>query len=752
MARIACILVADFSIAALVRAKPECTDAVLAIASTLAPHGELAAVAPCARKLGIRAGMTIAQARAVSSDLIVALASPAAESSALAALADAAESVSPAVEPGPPGCVWVDLTGLNRLYADENGIAAEIMRRVRRMGMEPAIGVAADKSLAHIAARGGGVRIIDSGREREFLAWLPLDMLALGRTPRGDDLETMLARLGMRRLGDLVRLDPDEVGTRLGREGVELVRLARGESAAPLVPRRRAEVFTEAVELEYGIETLEPLAFIMRAMLERIAARLEVRGLAAGDLLLTLGLDGHRRFSRRVPMTAATNDARAMLTLVNLSLEGAPPEAAVETIRIEVAPRAKRPAQVDLFLPPAPAPDRLETTLARLAALCGPDNVGALGAENSHRPEAVRIAPFAPPTPKPVENGCAKNVTQLVIRAIRPTREIEVICSRGIPEFVRGENLGARVVSIAGPWRRDGEWWSGALGDPPAPMPHESTGDDKLWASIRRRGEYNDTPASYPGKQWSIAADGVPASPLAITSCYESAATPVALQNNLSPRERSRGAQVEMSEFNPRDARVRANPGEYRGTAPSPADLSGRQPLPEGEAVQKDGAVASAPTSSELRAIEAAPRHGGRMMWKHPRDVSAENLKSLAASIQTHHGQNSNSGINCPLKTESADNLSPRERSRGAQVEMSEFNLRDARVRANSDEYRGTPPSPADRSGRRPLPGGEAIQKLDKPRRGFIRDYYELALDDGGVYRVFRDITTEQWFVDGIYD
>src|SRR5215469_7852845 len=257
MARIACILVADFSIAALVRAKPEYTDAVLAIANTLAPHGELAAVAPHARELGIHAGMTIAQARAVSSDLIVALASPAAESSAHAALADAAESISPAVEPGNPGCVWVDLTGLNRLYADENEIAAEIRRRVRRLGLEPAIGVAADKSLAHIAARGGGSRIIDPGREREFLAWLPLDMLALGRTPRGDDLETMLARLGMRRLGDLARLDPDEVGTRLGRDGVELVRLARGANAAPFVPRRRAEVFTEAVELEYGIATLE---------------------------------------------------------------------------------------------------------------------------------------------------------------------------------------------------------------------------------------------------------------------------------------------------------------------------------------------------------------------------------------------------------------------------------------------------------------------------------------------------------------
>jgi hypothetical protein len=46
-----------------------------------------------------------------------------------------------------------------------------------------------------------------------------------------------------------------------------------------------------------------------------------------------------------------------------------------------------------------------------------------------------------------------------VLRALRPALEIEVMQSRGGPEFVRGVNLGARVVSIAGPWRRDGEWW-----------------------------------------------------------------------------------------------------------------------------------------------------------------------------------------------------------------------------------------------------------------------------------------------------
>jgi len=521
--------------------------------------------------------MTIAQARAIAADLVVVHRSPAAESSAHSALLDAAESVSPVVEAGAPGCVWIDLAGLHRIYQGEEEITAELVRCVRRVGMEPAAGVAANKELAHLAARCGGVRVIEAGREREFLNWLPLDMLELGKSDRGDDLESTLAKWGMRRLGELARLNPDAVGTRLGRRGAELVRLARGGSHAPLVPRRRAESFAETVEVEYGIENLEPLGFVMRAMLERLAERLSLRGLVAGDITLGLGMSGHRSFNRRVAVAAPSNDVRAILTLINLSLEAAPPEAAVESIRIEIAPRVPRPAQTDMFLPPSPAPDKLQTTIARLAALCGPGNVGMLSAENSYRPEATRLDSFAPPpAPPSPENAAAKNVTQLVIRAIRPAREIEVMCSREIPEFVRGENLGARVISIAGPWRRDGEWWRGCIAD------------------------------------------------------------------------------VDVH-----------------------ADSSGEK------------------TSGAPRGLE---RHDGRMFGAHPREVSAQNLKALSAltpasASDPHPGLNGANGI-------------------------------DAR----------------------------RIEMNGADKCGFIRDYYELALEDGGVYRVFRDLNTQKWFLDGAYD
>jgi nucleotidyltransferase/DNA polymerase involved in DNA repair len=495
--RIACLLVADFPVAAIARNHPELRDRPFAIVRTSSarpasdsrysgphaqyqPHNELQYVSSHARAAGVRPGMTVAQARALAPDLVVTCPAPAAERSAADALVDAAASLSPVVEEGTPGCVWLDLAGLQRLFRhsirpqersgdDENDIAAELMRRARRVGLEAAVGIASGKEVALMAARCGGMRVIASDAERDFLNWLPLDMLDLGIGAHGEEVELMLARLGIRRLGELARLDVRAVGSRLGIHGVELIRIARGESSASIVVRQRVETFTESAELEYGIENLEPLGFVMRAMLEALVERLELRGLVAGDLTLSLKLADRGRDDRRVAIAAATNEVRSLLVLLNLSLEASPPSAAVEMIRITVEPRTPRPAQADLFLPPSPAPDRLEAAIARITALCGPGRVGRIAPANSWRPEAVRLDSFAPPpSAANVNNGVpmnasdtpAANVARIVMRTIRPAEEVEVMCTRETPEFVRGVKICARVVSSAGPWRRQGEWWA----------------------------------------------------------------------------------------------------------------------------------------------------------------------------------------------------------------------------------------------------------------------------------------------------
>jgi hypothetical protein len=99
-----------------------------------------------------------------------------------------------------------------------------------------------------------------------------------------------------------------------------------------------------------------------------------------------------------------------------------------------------------------------------------------------------------------------ENVARMVMRTIRPAEEVEVMCMREAPEFVRGARICARVVSAAGPWRRQGEWWTAA-----------DTHDDTVAVSrngppngnLRTDSWHANTPLSYARDYYELAlADG----------------------------------------------------------------------------------------------------------------------------------------------------------------------------------------------------------------------------------------------------
>src|SRR5438093_946660 len=239
--------------------------------------------------------------------------------------------------------------------------------------------------------------------------------------------------------------------------GAALVRAARGEDERPLAPQALGGPVEEAIGLEYALDALEPLLFVLRGLVERTVARVGLEGIGVARLGLALGLADRSRDERTVPLAAPTRDVKTLLTCLRVELEARPPSAAVERVVLAAVPEVVRAAQLGLFSPAGPSPGRLATTLARLAALCGADRVGAPAVVDSHRPGAAGMEPFTlggAPGP-PSANGC-----RLVVRALRPPRPVEVFADRGRPDFVRGEGLGGRVVGAAGPWRVVGEWRS----------------------------------------------------------------------------------------------------------------------------------------------------------------------------------------------------------------------------------------------------------------------------------------------------
>src|SRR5579875_1358219 len=452
MPRIACVLVPNFAVAAACRAEPELAGRPLVLAEGRGPHARVVAVSAAARARGIRPGCTATQAGTAAADLVVRPRNLAAERSAALALADVAASLAQRIEVAADGAVFLDAAGSAHLVAGEAGLATALVAR--------AAGVGASMTVARLAARyGDGAQVVPAGTERGFLAPLPLASLA-----PPPDIAATLARWGVTRLGDLARLPAAEVATRLGRAGARLVAAARGEDERPLLPRPADGTVEEATALEHPVDALEPLLFVLRGLIERVTARLVLVGTGCARVDLVLGLDDRSRDVRAVPLAAPTRDGKAILACLRAAIEVRPPRAAVEHVRLVAAPAPVRAAQLGLFTPPGPAPAQLATTLARLAALCGPDRVGAPAPLDTHRPGAAAVVPFAPaPAEAPEPPASGARCCRLVVRALRPPRAIEVFAERGMPAFVRGPGLGGRVVGAAGPWRLAAQWWSTPL-------------------------------------------------------------------------------------------------------------------------------------------------------------------------------------------------------------------------------------------------------------------------------------------------
>jgi protein ImuB len=492
--RIACLHVPDFALAALLRAQADLQGEPVVIVDGEGTRARIVCVSAAAARYGVRAGLSMVQAQAVYADIIVRPVSADIQRSAQAALCDVAESFSPRIEDAGSGVVYLDLDGLGALFETESKLANALARRTVQIGLEAQIGVAGSKVAAHLAARdGGGVAVIPPGEEWSFLAPVPVALLDPGRA-----LAQTLQRWGIRTIGDLAALPATAVGTRLGPEGVRLVARARGEDEHGLQPRSMPLQFEESVDLDYGIEAIEPFLFVLRPLLERLLVRLEMRGLVCGDLRLSLGLATRGRDERTVVIAAPSNDLKSLLTHVRLSLEGQQPGAAVDSVRLAAVAERLRAAQLDLYRPSGPEPSKLALTLARLTAICGADRVGAPMVADDHRPEAYGLtafqrvddqskatAPFETAAKgrgllrASGESGLAMNslpvraeevqgpsrspggfICRLSLRTLRPPRSVEVLCRRDRPDFVRGEDIAGRIVHLAGPWRIHGRWWS----------------------------------------------------------------------------------------------------------------------------------------------------------------------------------------------------------------------------------------------------------------------------------------------------
>jgi protein ImuB len=467
--RYACAWVSGFAAAALVRQDPALRGRpVAALRGTTLRT--VVAVTPEAAAGGARAGMSATEAATRVPDLVGRVEDPAAERAAAGALLDAAWATSPRIEVVEPGTLCLDLGGLATLLGDERRIGERLAEAGAAVELPVRVGIGATRTLAWLAARTGArLFIVRPGAEEEFLA-----PRALGLLEPAPDLGLALERWGIGTLGGLAALPTAALLARLGPAAVRLQALARGADAGPFVPHLVPEPCREAVTLDWEVPSLPALAFVLDRLLAQLAARLALREAGAAALHLTLRLADGGLHEHRLDIAAPLRDGRTLSRLLRTELEALRLPAPVVAVSVEAEPVPLAALQADLFAPPRPSPRELGEILGRLAALVGADRVGAPVAPDTHRPDAILVAPFPGgeakrlgtgrgiPSARPAGFGPLPWVTgaALVRRRLVPPRPARVECRAGRPARIEAEGFRGAVAAAAGPWQTAGEWWA----------------------------------------------------------------------------------------------------------------------------------------------------------------------------------------------------------------------------------------------------------------------------------------------------
>ena len=138
---------------------------------------------------------------------------------------------SPRVDMASIDEAYLDLTGTERLHGTPLQAAHKLHHAVREStGLNCSIGIAASRMVAKVAsdqAKPNGILWIVPGQEASFLA--PLDVRKIPGV--GKVTETHLHACGIRKVGDLARLDQAFLEQRFGKWGLALAGKAQGMDA-----------------------------------------------------------------------------------------------------------------------------------------------------------------------------------------------------------------------------------------------------------------------------------------------------------------------------------------------------------------------------------------------------------------------------------------------------------------------------------------------------------------------------------------
>lgn len=453
MDRLACVNVIDLPLQLLLRRHPDWQDEPVVVVDRDQPNGVVQWVNKYARHSRILPGMRYAQALSLKHNLQAGTVTDAEIAESVDEIARVLLDYTPVVEAarGQPGIFWLGARGLDRLFRSferwATTVAEELLDK-EGFYTTVVVGFSRFGTWAIARAKRGGVLVLDDPARQDLLVErVPLEMLHVD--PRFRD---QLRKLGIGRVGELLKLPPDGVHRRFGQEALLLYRRARGDLEMPLTPYKPEDDPEEHLNLGAPETVSTKLVFWIKRYLHPLLSELERRQdkLTRIEVVLIYERDGHDRFEVRP--AEPTTDEQQILDLLRLRLDTLELRAGVVEIDLCAHTAHAETEQLEVFVAqPKRDLGAANRALARLRAEFGDEAVVHARLADGHLPEAsFRWDPLerlGEAQPDDVE-------LRPLIRRIR--RRPEPISHNRL-DFDRDR------LDLAGPFVVSGGWWAGGV-------------------------------------------------------------------------------------------------------------------------------------------------------------------------------------------------------------------------------------------------------------------------------------------------
>lgn len=460
MSRLACVEVRDFPLQLLRKREPAFEGRPTAVVEADRPQARILWADERARACGILPGMRYAAGLALASDLCAGVVTTREIEEGVRQVTKTLRAFGPDVEPseGTPGVFRIGSRGLDLLYPSLRLWAVRIRSAILAEGLKATVVVGFHRFAVYALARAlpepRSWVLQSPEEERSRLKRVPLARLNLP-----PDTRDALLSLGVRTLGDLLRLPPAGLRERFGDEAFRVWHLASGDGDLPVQPAPAEETLREEAILDDGEGNVQRLLFLLKPMLDRLLERLAARREALAALTLELKLDRAPGRIETLKPASPTLDERQILDLVLLRLSSLDLASGVIEAGMVAEGVKATAAQLDLLAVKRKRdPAAQKRAFARLRAEFGEKAIVRAGLREGHLPEAsfewLPLSELQAPQPRLCRRTLVRRLRLPPFPLPhRPRHEEDGWQLRGRDD--------ASVDRLEGPYVLSGGWWRG---------------------------------------------------------------------------------------------------------------------------------------------------------------------------------------------------------------------------------------------------------------------------------------------------